>query len=76
MTTLLLSMAFAVQCETYSVKCKCGPSTPFEGFQIYVVEKCNKEEAWYADYGQQQYSAEHECKEAIPTDQVCRNLPK
>jgi hypothetical protein len=54
----------------------CGPSTPFEGPQIYVVEKCDNEEIWHGQYGQQQYTTFEECTDAIVDNKVCQQLPK
>ncbi len=74
MLSTLLSLAIVAQCQTYSVACDCGPSTPFEGLQIYVVEKCDKEETWHGQYGQQQYSTYEECSAGIADNKVCQDL--
>lgn len=74
MLTTLLTLAMIAPCQTYEVKCQCGPSIPFEGFQMYVVEKCDGKEIWHSDYGQQQFTSKDECTEAIAAEPVCQNL--
>lgn len=74
MIETLLGLAVVAQCSTYSVACQCGPSIPFEGFQMYVVEKCDGQETWHTDYGLQQYDSKESCTEAIKSEPVCQNL--
>lgn len=76
MSSLLLSLAVAAQCHTYTATCECGLATPFEGYQISVVVKCDNEESWYSDYGQRQFTSEEECRKAIPEDRTCLELPQ
>lgn len=70
----LLGLSIALQCSVYSVACQCGPSTPFEGFQMYVVEKCDGQETWHTDYGLQQFDSMETCTAAIADEPVCQNL--
>ena len=64
---------FAVACDFPIAKCVCYPAAPFEGFQVYVHEKCGDSEGSYR-YGETAYDTELQCKEWIATDSNCKSL--
>jgi hypothetical protein len=77
--TVLLSLVgttvFAEEnsCKVYDAKCVCYPAIPFEGFQIYVYEKCDSQEGSYK-YGQQSYDTQEICEAEILKDKNCLSL--
>lgn len=61
---------FASPCKQYSVRCECVPAVPFEGFEIYFVEKCDQKEDYYKAWSNQ-YDTHAVCVEAINTNKYC-----
>lgn len=61
-------------CDTYSIRCDCFPNVPFEGFKLYVVEKCDGEEKWVTEFYAPTFDSEDQCRKAITTDTVCQHL--
>lgn len=78
-TKLIVGLVFgfmaqvAVACDFPVVKCVCYPAIPFEGFQVYVHEKCENSEGSYR-YGETMYDTELQCKQWITTDANCKSL--
>lgn len=70
---LLLSLALAQTCQTYSAQCTCYPAVPFEGYQMYVTEKCDGKEASFK-YGETQYDTVELCLAAAAADKNCQSL--
>lgn len=74
MLTPILAIALSAQCQVYSLKCICGPSVPFEGFQIFLEERCDQDVKWFGQYGERQFTTAPECNEAISSDLDCQSL--
>lgn len=72
--SLILAMALAQTCQTYSVRCDCFPAVPFEGHKIYIVETCDSKEEWSTDYSAPTFDTAEECLTATKTHPVCVNL--
>lgn len=76
---LMLSSVFAFAdyppeaCDRdYKITCACAPIGQFEGFQLYLVEKCLTEENWHL-MDKRQYEKET-CEMAMARNAVCRWL--
>lgn len=74
MFTSLLTIALSAQCQVYSLQCVCGPAVPFEGFQMFLEEKCDQDVKWFGQYGERHYTKLSECTEAIAYNKDCRAL--
>lgn len=74
--SLILALALAQTCHTYSIRCDCFPAVPFEGFKLYVVETCDSKEEWSTDYSAPSFDTALECQAATKTNAVCLNLPR
>lgn len=66
-------MTVAAACQIYSVQCQCYNSVMTEGFQIYVVEKCDSKEEW-SIYRRDQFDTMAQCSAAIDVDKNCLSL--
>lgn len=61
------------QCNVeYKLKCECSPIGTFEGYQLYVVEKCLDLENWHL-LEKRQYELDS-CEQARLGHPVCRWL--
>lgn len=56
----------------YKLKCACSPIGHFEGFQLYLVEKCLEVENWHLLEKRQYEQAD--CEQELLTHPVCRWL--
>ena len=73
--SFILAFALAQSCHTYSVRCDCFPAVPFEGYKLYIVETCDKNEEWSTDYSAPTFDTAEECAANIKINPVCLNLP-
>lgn len=72
--SLILALALAGSCQTYSVRCDCFPAVPFEGFKLHIVETCDNKEEWSTDYSAPTFDTAEECAANTKTNPVCRSL--
>ena len=73
--TFLLSLALAQACQNFQAQCVCYPAVPFEGYQMFVTEKCDGRESSFK-YGETQYDSVELCQVAISQDHNCQSLEK
>ena len=73
--SLILALALAGSCQTYSVRCDCFPAVPFEGFKLHIVETCDNKEEWSTDYSAPTFDTAEECAANTKTNPVCLSLP-
>lgn len=71
--TILLPILLAATCQNYSAQCACYPAVPFEGYQVYVTEICDKAEGSIR-YGEQVYDSKEQCDAWIAQDPNCQSL--
>jgi len=71
--SLLLSLALTSACQSFSAQCVCYPAVPFEGFQVYVYEKCDQQEGSFK-YGESVYDSVEQCQAVIDNDKNCQGL--
>lgn len=74
LTAFALEISSPADCQQYSVRCECFPAAPFEGYKLYVVEKCDGEEKWHTDFNLPMFDSDAQCRESFATDPVCLSL--
>ena len=72
-TSILSAAVISMSCNFPIAKCVCYPAIPFEGFQIYVHEKCGDSEGSYR-YGKFMYDSAEMCELAMSEDLNCQSL--
>lgn len=72
---IFLSSSVFADCVKPAYRCECEANVPFEGYVIFVVEKCGSDEEWIPlGFRERQYDNMTSCRVAIPANKVCQSL--